>query len=117
MPSIDAPLPNGGPRNRGGFGGAVAAVAREGADDAIRRCRQVLDAGSPLTAAAAIDASEVLLMAGADERTGLLAADRAAVVSRLRSLAVDPRTPDHLAVRACRLLLERTGRRAYKGGN
>ena len=95
-------------RNNAGFGGPIAALAREGMADALRRCRSILEAGSPLTAGPAIDAAELLMQ----DR-----ASRGAAVSRLRSLVADPKTPDAAAVKAARLLLSATGRRAYKGGN
>ena len=101
-------LVNGAPAWRGGRGGPVAQAAREGVADAIARCRQVLDAGTPLAAGPAIDAAELLMQ----DR-----ASRGAAVSRLRSLVKDHRTPDAAAVRAARLLLEATGRRAYRKGN
>ena len=110
VPTIDTPLPgSGGPRNRDGYGGEIAALARAAAADAIARCRSILDGDSPLSAGPAIDACDLLLRGDKDGRR--------VAVTRLQQIVRDKRTPDPAAVRAAGLLLEATGRRAYRKGN
>jgi hypothetical protein len=117
LTSIDTPLPNGSPRNRLGFGGETGREARAGVAGAIARCLTILNSGTPLSAAAAVAAAGVLIQAGRDREAGLLSADRAKVVAKLRELVMDYRTPDATAVDAARLLLAATGRHAYRKGN
>ena len=102
-------LANGAPAWRGGYGGEIAALAREAEADAVARLRGILDNGSAMSAAPAIDACDLLMRGGKDGKR--------LAMTRLLDIVRDKRTPDAAAVRAAGLLLAATGRKAYARGD